>query len=711
MPSDSSSDVKFEIGHVLFIDIVGYSKLLITEQTAQIERLRQAVRGTEQFRQAEREGKLLRLPTGDGGALVFRTSPEAPVACAVEVAEAIKNEPQLQVRMGIHSGPVNQITDLNEQANIAGAGVNIAQRVMDCGDAGHILLSKRVADDLAPYPKWNRYLHDLGDCEVKHGERIGLVNFYSEEVGNSDRPRRCAAQTSLESTATDANRPDGRLVLGLIALLIGGIGIGAFLVWRQLPRKAAEPQSPQPVSINSKSIAVLPFENLSGNPENAYFVDGIQEEILTRLSRIADLKVISRTSTQRYKSAPANLREIAEQLGVAHILEGSVQRAADQVRVNVQLIQAQNDSHLWADNYDRKLNDVFAVESEIAGKIADTLKAKLTNSEQHAIVARPTENTEAHELYLRGRYLWEKRTAEDLQRAIEHFEGAIGRDPGYARAYAGIADCYAVLPAFSKLSYKECHRKAREAAEQALKLDNDLAEAHASRAILLLDESKFQEAAREYQRAIELDPNYATAYYWNGYTVFLPLGKFDEAILQIKKALQLDPLSAVINTNLGYTYYLARRNPDAIVQLHQIIEIYPRFSYAHGILALALEKRGDIAAALSEAQKANELTPDFHLLTLIARQYALKGERERALQVRQQLRQLEQQGSVSHYGMALIALALNDRSEALDRLERSYRALEISNIGLIRVDPLLDPLRGDPRFESLVNKVVPADQL
>jgi len=293
MPSEFGPDVKFEIGHVLFIDIVGYTKLLIHEQTEHLRKLREIVRGTEQFRVAEAEGKLLRLPTGDGGALVFHESPEAPVACALEISKALKNHPELRVRMGIHSGPVKEVTDLNEQANIAGAGINIAQRVMDCGDAGHILLSKRVAEDLEEYARWRQLLHDLGTCEVKHGATLSLVNLYSDQIGNPETPKKFKEdeerEKKIEASATTLR----------------------------------------------KSIAVLPFENLSEDKANAYFADGIQEEILTRLSRIGDLKVISRTSTQRFKSSTEDISQIAKQLGVANILEGAVQKAADHVRVNV----------------------------------------------------------------------------------------------------------------------------------------------------------------------------------------------------------------------------------------------------------------------------------------------------------------------------------------------------------------------------------------
>ena len=270
--SSSDPHMKMEIGHVLFIDIVDYSKRLIHEQTEQLETLRRIARSTELFQAAEAEGKLMRLPTGDGGALVFRTNPEQPVQCAVQIAKALKDHPEVRVRMGIHSGPVAQVLDLNEQANIAGAGINVAQRVMNCGDAGHILLSRRVADDLEQYARWRPLLHDLGNCEVKHGLTLALVNLYSDEFGNPDCPKRLqtpgAADTRVEISS----------------------------------------------AVSRKSIAVLPFDNLSEDAANTYFADGIQEEILTRLSCIRDLKVISRTSTQRFRGAAEDIREIARQL-------------------------------------------------------------------------------------------------------------------------------------------------------------------------------------------------------------------------------------------------------------------------------------------------------------------------------------------------------------------------------------------------------------
>jgi TolB-like protein/class 3 adenylate cyclase len=483
--SASSSDVKFEIGHVLFIDLVGYSKLLINEQSERIQELREIVRGTEQFRLAEAEGKLLRLPTGDGGALVFRTSPEAPVLCALEISKALKAHPELRVRMGIHSGPVNEVADLNEQVNMAGAGVNVAQRVMDCGDAGHILLSKRAADDLGQYRQWQPQLHDLGECDVKHGERLHVVNLYTAELGNPKAPTKFRQVVEKWSRARIA-----MLTLFAVAAILAG---GMFLLARFsgpkltiVPPFAAPSVSQSPsANITDKSIAVLPLENLSRDPDNAYFAEGMQDEILARLSKIADLKVISRTSTLKYKSAPDNLREIAKELGVSNILEGSVQKTADQVRVNVQLINALNDAHLWAEIYDRKLTDIFAVESDIAKTIADTLQAKLTGSEKQLIAAQPTSDTTAYELYLKGRLLWGKRGGENIRQAIAFYEQAIARDPNYALAYSGLAEAYGVLPFYSGTAPREAYPKAKTAALKALQLNDKLAEAHNALAFVL----------------------------------------------------------------------------------------------------------------------------------------------------------------------------------------------------------------------------------
>src|SRR5215831_9834003 len=377
-----------EVGHILFLDIVGYSKLLSDEQKELVQELNRIVRETQQFRAAEAEGKLTRLPTGDGMVLVFTNNPEAPVECALEISKALPSHPKLKVRMGIHSGPVNPFADVNDQSNLAGAGINVAQRVMYYGDAGHILLSKHFAEDLEHYAHWRSYLHDVGTVKAKHGTRIPIVNLHTDELGNSALP-------SKLRQARVASRLRFAAVAGALVLAVLGIGFWSL-------RRSHEKLISATAAIPAKSIAVLPFENRSEDKANAYFGDGIQDEILTRLASIADLKVISRSSTQPYQSKPRNLRDIAKQLGVANIVEGSVQKVADQVRVNVQLINAQSDSHLWADTYDRKLTNIFGVESEIAKRIAESLQAKLTGREEQALAIKPTNNPEAYDAYLRG---------------------------------------------------------------------------------------------------------------------------------------------------------------------------------------------------------------------------------------------------------------------------------------------------------------------
>src|SRR5215831_5360812 len=388
MPTEIKKEIALEIAHVLFIDIVGYSKLLIDEQRDYLHTLNEVVRETDSFRAAEVAGKLTRLPTGDGMALVFATTPDAPVSCALQVSKALRSHPELRVRMGIHSGPVSGITDVNDRSNVAGAGINLAQRVMDCGDAGHILLSKHVADDLEQYRQWRSHLHDLGECAVKHDVRVHVVNLYTGELGNPETPEKFQ-QPKVTQPATEtpvSGTKPARRSLSLIAALIIAVALAAaagLYILSHRPTRIALPSASAPAAavIPKKSIAVLPFENLSRDPENAYFADGIQDEILTKLASIADLKVISRTSTARYKSKPGDLKTVSQQLGVANVLEGTVQRAGEKVRVNVQLIDARADSHLWAKSYDRDIKDVFAVESEVSQEIADALQARLSASE------------------------------------------------------------------------------------------------------------------------------------------------------------------------------------------------------------------------------------------------------------------------------------------------------------------------------------------
>jgi len=566
MSADVKKEIQLEIAHVLFIDIVGYSKLSINEQNAAVDELTQIVRGTEQFQQAEAADRLIKIATGDGMALVFYTSPEAPVRCAVELSRALKDHPRLRLRMGIHSGPVSGVIDVTGRTNLAGAGLNIAQRVMECGDARHILLSNHVAADLEEYEQWRPLLHDLGACEVKHGMQLGVINLYSDEIGNSQLPKKFQALKKQRARA--------RLAVAATALILLAAIVAAFVLVSKKSTKSAS-------IISEKSIAVLPFENRSEDKANAYFADGIQDEILTRLSKIADLKVISRTSTQHYKSAPENLPEIAKQLGVAHVLEGRVQKSGDAVRINVQLIKAANDSHLWADTFDRKLTDIFSVESDVAKSIADQLRVKLTGAEEQVIAAKPTDNIEAYDAYLRGLAYTLKPGGTSRQRgnflgAQKYLREAVRLDPKFALSWAllSIVDArgYITTALQPTVALRE---EARQAAETALTLQPNLGEAVLAKGQYHYGCLKdYSTAVRYFEQARPLLPNSSRIPESLAY-VSRRRGQWDASESYFNEAERLDPRNVNLLTQHAFSYIALRRFPEALRKLDEVLDITP----------------------------------------------------------------------------------------------------------------------------------------
>jgi serine/threonine-protein kinase len=426
---------------------------------------------------------------------------------------------------------------------------------------------------------------------------------------------------------------------------------------------------------------------------------------------VADLKVISRTSTQQFKSKPDNLPHIAKQLGVAHILEGSVQKARDQVRVNVQLINAMSDAHLWAETFDRKLTDIFAVESEIATKIADVLEARLTGSEKILMAKRPTDNPEAHELYLQGRFFWNKRSATDLKRSIDYFDQAIAKDPNYAPAYAGEAQAWSILSAYNGASPADSYPKAEAFAKKALAIDESSAEALVGLAsVKARYHFDVEGALADYERAIQLNPNDATAHHWIGGDCFAATGQHAREVAELTRALELDPLSPIIASNLGVAFTRAGRVEEAVVQLRKTIELHDDFYPAHREYALALELQGKIPQAIAQYEKAAALTDDPIPLGALGRIYGITGRRDEAQKILDQLRRLRAQRYTAAYSLALVALGLGDKNEALHWLEQSYLERDGDSITVIRVDPLLRSLRDDPRFEALAEKIIPARQ-
>ncbi len=676
MPESEKNKLRLEIAHVLFMDIVGYSKLLTDEQSEALQELNQIVRNTEAVREADAAGQLTILPTGDGMALVFTGSVEEPVECALEISHALRAQPSLPVRMGIHSGPVHHVKDANERENIAGVGINIAQRVMDCGDAGHILASKRVADDLAQQRRWQPYLHELGDVEVKHGVMVSLVNLYAETIGNPAPPTRLGkvrgripgSRVGTRKALSPVTRAIFIVAVLLLLLAIVSV-IFAPAIMRSLGRgqvtsppqgpsipsppsiadtiksqvakkvndalqdafsaekKAKVEPSPNGSAIPDKSIAVLPFENLSDDKSNAYFAEGIQDEILTRLSKIAALKVISRTSTQKYKSAPDNLREVGRQLGVANLLEGSVQKIADAVHVNVQLIRASNDEHIWAESYNRKLDDVFAVEGEVAGAIAEQLNAKLSGAEKHEVAARPTSNADAYDAYLHGLAFFDRPDllSADLLSAIESFEKAVRLDPNFSLAWAKLSRVHSGLFFDGDDTSPARRAAAHETLQKALQLQPNLLETKLAEAYYhYFIERDYDHARQIFELVHQQSANNSEA------PLALALigrrqGRWEESLAHFHEAIELDPRNLRTLMWTSDTYRSMRQFPTALKFIDRALDIAPGDNGA-------LVRKVDVYQALGQLDQAETVVAQMHadsrdttMVQAMARQLLLRN--------------------------------------------------------------------------------------
>jgi len=600
MAAESPTHLELEIGHVLFMDVVGYSKLLTNEQREIQRQLTQIVRSTEHFRAAERAGKLIRLPVGDGMALVFFNTPEAPVQCALEVANALKAYPHLQLRMGIHSGPVSGVTDVNERSNVAGVGINMAQRVMDCGDAGHILLSSRIADDLAQQSRWRPSLHDLGPVEVKHGVKVEIVNFYTDEVGNPELPdkvkRAQEEQRAVDHRAASVSARKWSLIICLLLIVVAAAIASFWLLSHRVPPKS----SAIAVSIPDKSIAVLPLDNLSEEKANAFFADGIQEELLSSLAKIKDLKVISRTSVMQYKSGiTRNLKEIAQQLGVSNVVEGSVRRSGNHVRVSVQLIDALTDRHIWAQNYDRTLADSLALQGELATEIAAGVGATLSPQEKARVEATPTKNTAAYDAYLRGRALAAGLTTDfsNVESAARSFQESVTLDPNFALAWAYLSSALSSAYWNGIDSTPTRLAAAKDAADRAVALDPNLPETHLAlgyyRYYGLRD---FRGAFAEFQLAEKSLPNDVGVLRAIG-LIQRRFGHWDETIAVIRHVIALDPRNTEAAGILALSYMAKRQFPDALAVLDHILAFDPSNRQAIEIKAFCLWAMRDFEAA------------------------------------------------------------------------------------------------------------------
>ena len=795
MSAEIKKEIQLEIANVLFIDIVGYSKLSINEQRALRDGLNQIVQSTERFREADADGTLLKSPAGDGMALVFHRSPEEPVECALEISRALKGHPKLSLRMGVHSGPVSAVFDVNNQTSVAGPGINLAQRVMDCGDAGHILLSKRVAEDLSEFQEWRPLLHDLGTCEVKHGMQVAIVNLWSDDVGNSQLPQKVQALRKHHAYVRWA-----AMAIGL--LLVAALAAALLSFLRKGPARSL-------ATVVEKSIAVLPFENLSPEKQNEYFADGVQDQILTNLAQIADLKVISRISVMQYKSGIAhNLREIGQQLGVANVVEGSVQRAGDRVRVNAQLVDARTDRHLWAQTYDRDLADVLAIQSEIAKAIADQLQAKLSPSEKKAIEQPPTTDLAAFDLYSRAKSLvltagFSATFDPDRRKAIELLDEAVKRDPSFFDAYCQLANAHEDLYAVREGSDHTPARLAlAEAAVQAAtRLRPDAAETHLARAnylyyglrdyagalaeleiarralpndprlfaltgLILRRRGQQEEGLQNLERAEELEPrNFETLQQIAISYQFL--GRYAEAIAAWDRTLAIVPdnvemravrgafylfwkadtrplhqtIDAILAqgpgaiataTNIWFVCALAERDPAAAERALVAVGDNPCWveaaiilsrSFGEGLLARMTKDeakaRAAFEAARAQQEKIVQAEPDYGpalcVLGLIdaalGRNDLALEEGRRAIALMPVEKDVVSGSRVLQY-FAITAAWAGEKELALQQLEAGLRAPNAAlmlSYGALKLYPLWDPLRGDPRFEKIVESLAPND--
>jgi TolB-like protein len=791
MATEPSSVSELELGHVLFMDIVGYSKLLVDEQSDVTRRLNQIVRDTEQVRNAEAKGKLVRLPTGDGVALVFFTSPEAPIRCALEISRALKENPAIKLRMGLHSGPVNAVPDVNERQNVAGGGINLAQRVMDCGDAGHILLSRHLAEDLAQYARWRDHLHDLGQVEVKHGVKLDVVNFHSEEAGNPEPPekfKQLAREVTAKADRVTSARRRKRMLIGAALLLAITASLAFWTFFRSSSLKP--PIGP----ISEKSIAVLPLENLSEEKENAFFADGIQDELLSNLSKVKDLKVISRTSVMQYKaSITRSLKEIAQELGVANVVEGSVRRSGDHIRVSVQLIDALNDRHIWAQNYDRTLADSLALQGELALEIADAIGATLTPQEKARVEATPTKSTAAYQAYLRGRALMAALTVDDsnLKEGPRSFEEAVTLDPSFALAWVHLSCADSSVywrgidPTPARLA------AAKNAADRAVALDPDLPETHLAlgyyRFYGLRD---FSGALAEFQLAEKSLPNNVDVLRAIG-LIERRFAHWDEAIAVLRRVVELDPRNVESASILAITYLTKRRFAEAITVADHMIAVEPSNAAAIWIkttcfwalgkpeaadavlanpganvhlrahaalnkrhyaeaadlflqalnqnpmgdeknellldIGLAQQRAGNVAASRAAYEQAvQQLTqelsavnknsgPEATLHSLLGVAYAGLGNAPAAVSEGRKGIALQPtsedpfEGPEREEHMAQIYALLGNADEAIPILKRLLHTFSPTEVipELIRLNPIWDPIRNDPRFQELLAEKKP----
>jgi len=583
---------------------------------------------------------------------------------------------QLLVVLLQHAGELVTREELSQQVWPANTFVDF--------DHGLAVAVHKLRDALGDSSDQPRFVETVG----RRGYRFLLPVEAAAQNSKMDEEGAALPALGLSSQPATRDRNWRRPALAIAGVMTLA-AVALFLVhsW-QSPAGASAPP-------HIYSIAVLPLENLSKDPEQEYFVEGMTDELITDLAKLPGLRVISRTSSMHYQNTRKTLPEIARELNVDGVVEGTVVRLGDRVRIRTQLIYAPSDQHLWAEAYERDVKDVLALQANLAEDIASEIRLKLTAQQQAQLTALHSIDPKAHELYLKGRYFWNKRNEAGFGKAVEYFQQAIATDPTYAEAYAGLADTYALLGKMPE---------AKTAAEKALELNSDLAEAHASLGLIApFVDWNWAEAKRHFERAIVLNPNYATAHHWYGEVYLMPNGRTDEAIAEIRKAQELDPLSPVIMTDLGKDLYLARRYEEAVVELRRALEIDPNFISAHNWLSDTFLEQGKYTEAIAELEQTKPFKEERIYVRQTAYLYARMGRREEGRRALARSLQLSEGKSVSLGAVALCYAALGEKDKAFLWLEKAY-AEKSSFMTTLKYWSVFDPIRSDPRFTDLVKR-------
>jgi TolB-like protein len=632
-----------QLAAIMFADIVGYTALMQEDEELALQ-LRQKLKSKLEQEVNIHQGRVLAFK-GDGALCSFNSAIEG-VKAALAVQIDMQTAPPVPLRIGIHTGDV-----ILEEDNIYGDGVNIASRLESFAVPGSIFISGKVYDDIK----------NQKDIQATSLGKYALKNVKEQ--------------------------------IEIFAISNPGILIPEV---HSLEGKGEK--------ILQKGIMVLPFVNMSADHDQEYFSDGLTEELITNLSRIKDIRVISRTTSMQYKATAKDIKTIGKEAGVSYVLEGSVRKQGDNIRITAQFIDAHQDTHLWAETYRGTMEDIFDFQEKVSEKIVSALRMQLTREEKQSLQKRFTENSEAYQLYLKGRYFWSRRNEEGLKTAIRYFEKALRVDPSYALAWAGIADTYSLMGEYTNISRRVLYPKQMAAVNKALEIDNRLAEAHISLAIShMLNEWDWVNSEKEFKIGIELNPNYATGRHWYAEWL-LYRGNFKEAFKEISLAVELDPISQGILKDKGIHFYYVRQYDEAIDTAIKTIELDPAFAPGYRLLSLAYQGKGLFNKAIIENQRWGELTGNKVKTEVALLQiYAASGLKEDAKKLISQIKPGKLSGN-DYRGMATVYASLRDNDMAFQWLEKSYRKHEES-LCSIKIDPKLDILRNDARFNNLLKRI------